>query len=62
MMVARDPLNQGPAVVNRLQTTSEDEEKLFLQGELNKIARKRKQQESLFLMPPSESGRHLQHS
>ena len=55
-MVARDPLNQGAAIVNPLVPHTEDEKQIFQQGVLNKLSRKLVQDESLFLQPPNETG------
>ena len=55
-MVARDPLNQGSAIVNPLVYETPEEQKIYQAGEVNKLHRKLIQEESLFRVPPNESG------
>lgn len=55
-MVARDPLNQGSAVINPLVCDSEEEKRIFHQGEVSKLSRKLIQEESLFVSPPNDTG------
>ncbi|XP_042867568.1 acyl-coenzyme A thioesterase 9, mitochondrial-like isoform X2 [Penaeus japonicus] len=61
VMVARDPLNQGSAVVNPLVPETAEEKRLFHAGEVNKLHRKVIQQESLFRVPPNETEKSLVH-
>lgn len=56
VMVARDPLNQGSAVVNPLVCETLEEKKIYQTGEVNKLHRKMLQEESLFRVPPNETG------
>lgn len=56
VMVARDPLNQGSALVNPLVPETAEEKRIFQAGEINKLHRKVIQQESLFRVPPNETG------
>ena len=61
MFVAKDPLNKGAGVVNRLQADT-TEEKLFLEkGEANYIVRKHQAKDSLFKNPPTEEEKKLIH-
>ncbi|KAF2349945.1 HotDog domain [Trinorchestia longiramus] len=61
VFVARDPLNQGPALVNRLVPHTEEEKAIFEQGVRNKLARKIVKEESLFRQPPNETEKSLVH-
>lgn len=61
VMVARDPLNRGSAVLNPLTLETPEEKKLFEQGERNKLARKSSAKDSLFKNPPSEEEKMLIH-
>lgn len=55
-MVARDPLNQGSAPVNPLVCETPEEKEIFHAGEVNKLQRRMIDAESLFKIPPNESG------
>ena len=57
VMVARDPLNQGSAIINPLGASSEEEENIVKQGNINKIIRRQVQQECLFQNSPNETGK-----
>ncbi|XP_047482687.1 acyl-coenzyme A thioesterase 9, mitochondrial-like isoform X2 [Penaeus chinensis] len=61
VMVARDPLNQGSALVNPLVPETAEEKRIFQAGEINKLHRKVIQQESLFRVPPNETEKSLVH-
>ncbi|XP_045623522.1 acyl-coenzyme A thioesterase 9, mitochondrial isoform X1 [Procambarus clarkii] len=61
VMVARDPLNQGSVVVNKLVCESPEERKIYQAGEINKLHRKVIQEESLFRVPPNETEKTLVH-
>ncbi|XP_069993606.1 acyl-coenzyme A thioesterase 9, mitochondrial [Penaeus vannamei] len=61
VMVARDPLNQGSALVNPLVPETPEEKRIFQAGEINKLHRRVIQQESLFRVPPNESEKSLVH-
>ncbi|XP_050699607.1 acyl-coenzyme A thioesterase 9, mitochondrial-like isoform X1 [Eriocheir sinensis] len=61
VMVARDPLNQGSAIVNPLVCETPEEQKIFQAGEVNKLHRKVLQEESLFRVPPNETEKTLVH-
>ena len=56
VMVARDPMNQGSAIINPLIATNDDEKEILQLGDLNKLNRKLLQEESLFKIPPNETG------
>lgn len=59
VMVARDPLNQGSAPVNPLVCETPEEKEIFHAGEVNKLQRKMVDAESLFKIPPNESGYYM---
>ncbi|KAK7074699.1 Acyl-coenzyme A thioesterase 9, mitochondrial [Halocaridina rubra] len=61
VMVARDPLNQGSAIINPLVPDSEEEKELYQAGETNKLHRLRVKEESLFRVPPNETEKTLIH-
>nr|XP_053642235.1 acyl-coenzyme A thioesterase 9, mitochondrial-like isoform X2 [Cherax quadricarinatus]XP_053642236.1 acyl-coenzyme A thioesterase 9, mitochondrial-like isoform X2 [Cherax quadricarinatus] len=61
VMVARDPLNQGSALVNKLTCETPQEQKLYQAGEINKFHRKHIQEVSLFKVPPNETEKTLVH-
>ncbi|XP_018012625.1 acyl-coenzyme A thioesterase 9, mitochondrial-like [Hyalella azteca] len=61
VFVARDPLNQGAAIINKLVPNTEEEKKIFEQGVLNKLSRKIVKEESLFKQPPNETEKNLVH-
>lgn len=61
VFVARDPLNQGAAIINKLVPHTEEEKKIFDQGVLNKLSRKIVKEESLFRQPPNETEKSLVH-
>ncbi|XP_063886581.1 acyl-coenzyme A thioesterase 9, mitochondrial-like isoform X3 [Scylla paramamosain] len=61
VMVARDPLNQGSAVVNPLVCETPEEKRIYQAGEVNKLHRKMLQEESLFRVPPNETEKTLVH-
>ena len=47
---------QGPAIINPLVPTTEEERVVFHQGKLNKLSRKLSKDQSLFHQPPNETG------
>lgn len=55
VMVARDPLNQGSAIVNPLVPETAEERKLYQAGEIHKLHRQQVKEESLFRVPPNET-------
>ena len=61
VMVAKDPLNKGAGVVNRLITKSKEEQILLEKGEANYIVRKTQSKDSLFKNPPSIEENKLIH-
>ncbi|KAB7504898.1 Acyl-coenzyme A thioesterase 9, mitochondrial, partial [Armadillidium nasatum] len=61
VMVARDPLNQGSAVINPLVCDTEEEKRIFHQGEVSKLSRKLIQEESLFVSPPNDTEKTIVH-
>jgi len=61
VMVSRDPMNKGSAIVNRLVAETDEEKNLFQKGEENKQMRLRTQSQSLMRQPPSESERLVIH-
>jgi len=61
VMVSRDPLNKGSAIVNRLIAETDEEKALFKKGEENKERRLQMQSKSLMRQPPSESERLVIH-
>lgn len=54
VLVARDPLNRGSAVINPMEVQTPQEKHLFQKGEENKIRRYSMSQDSLFRVPPSK--------
>ncbi|CAL4097130.1 unnamed protein product, partial [Meganyctiphanes norvegica] len=61
VLVARDPLNQGPAIVNSLVCETVEDKRIYHQGEINKLHRKHFAKEGLFQAPPSETEKNLVH-
>ncbi|XP_032787008.1 acyl-coenzyme A thioesterase 9, mitochondrial isoform X1 [Daphnia magna] len=61
VMVSRDPMNKGSAIVNQLLPETEGEKALFRKGEENKERRTQMQTTSLFRKPPSEQERLIIH-
>ena len=61
VMVAKDPLNEGNGVVNRLITESPEEKRLFDLGQENYIIRKNQSKDSLFKSPPNPEENQLIH-
>ncbi|XP_064090301.1 acyl-coenzyme A thioesterase 9, mitochondrial-like isoform X2 [Macrobrachium nipponense] len=55
VMVARDPLNQGSAIINPLVPETAEERKLYQAGEIHKLHRQQVKEESLFRVPPNET-------
>eukprot|EP00088_Acartia_fossae_P059422 TRINITY_DN7051_c0_g1_i1.p1 TRINITY_DN7051_c0_g1~~TRINITY_DN7051_c0_g1_i1.p1 ORF type:complete len:442 (-),score=92.43 TRINITY_DN7051_c0_g1_i1:220-1515(-) len=53
VLVARDPLNRGSAVLNPLERGSQEEEDIYQRGEQNKVRRFAMSQDSLFRVPPT---------
>ncbi|GAB6025161.1 Acyl-coenzyme A thioesterase 9, mitochondrial [Chamberlinius hualienensis] len=62
VMVARNPLNDGSAFINPLQLDSDEDKKIFAEGEVNSLRRKKLADESLLKHPPNEEERELVHS
>ena len=61
VMVAKDPLNEGNGVVNRLVTESPEEKRLYNLGQENYIIRKNQSKDSLFKSPPNPEENQLIH-
>ena len=61
ILVAKDPLNKGAGVVNRLITDTPEEKILLEKGQQNYIIRKTQSKDSLFKMPPSEEESKVVH-
>nr|CAH0100913.1 unnamed protein product [Daphnia galeata] len=61
VMVSRDSMNKGSAIVNKLVPETDEEKALFLKGEENKERRGKMQTTSLFRKPPSEQERLIIH-
>ncbi|XP_046645091.1 acyl-coenzyme A thioesterase 9, mitochondrial-like [Daphnia pulicaria] len=61
VMVSRDSMNKGSAIVNRLVPETDEEKALFRKGEENKERRAKMQTTSLFRKPPSEQERLIIH-
>ncbi|XP_054830289.1 acyl-coenzyme A thioesterase 9, mitochondrial isoform X2 [Eublepharis macularius] len=61
VMVARDPENKRPAFVNPLIPEGPEEEKIFKEGELNKIRRTDFSKASLLKMAPTAEERTIVH-
>ncbi|XP_065560986.1 acyl-coenzyme A thioesterase 9, mitochondrial-like isoform X2 [Artemia franciscana] len=61
VLVARDPLNKGSAIINPLIIETEKEKECYLRGEENKKRRLLMERESLIKLPPSEDERQLIH-
>ncbi|XP_071514501.1 acyl-coenzyme A thioesterase 9, mitochondrial-like isoform X1 [Panulirus ornatus] len=61
VLVARDHLNQGSAIINPLVCETSEERKIYHAGEVNKLHRKLIQEESLFRVPPNETEKTLVH-
>ncbi|XP_068219117.1 acyl-coenzyme A thioesterase 9, mitochondrial-like isoform X1 [Palaemon carinicauda] len=55
VMVARDPLNQGSAIINPLVPETGEERKVYQTGEIHKLHRQQVKEESLFRVPPNET-------
>ena len=53
VLVAKDPLNEGAGVVNRLLAETPEEKRLLEKGQENYIIRKHQSKDSLFKAPPS---------
>ena len=60
-MVAKDPMNKGAGVVNRLLTETPEEKMLLAKGQENYIFRKNQSKDSLFKTPPSVEENRLIH-
>nr|XP_056717851.1 acyl-coenzyme A thioesterase 9, mitochondrial isoform X1 [Euleptes europaea]XP_056717852.1 acyl-coenzyme A thioesterase 9, mitochondrial isoform X1 [Euleptes europaea] len=61
VMVARDPENKRPAFVNPLIPEGSEEEKIFKEGELNKVRRTDFSKASLLKMAPTAEERTIVH-
>ena len=61
VMVAKDPMNKGAGVVNRLLTETPEEKMLLAKGQENYIFRKNQSKDSLFKTPPSVEENRLIH-
>ncbi|XP_062982546.1 acyl-coenzyme A thioesterase 9, mitochondrial isoform X3 [Elgaria multicarinata webbii] len=61
VMVARDPENKRPAFVNPLVLETPEEEKIFKEGEMNKIRRVDSSRASLLKMAPTADERNIVH-
>ncbi|XP_053403174.1 acyl-coenzyme A thioesterase 9, mitochondrial-like [Mercenaria mercenaria] len=62
LMVARNPITKGSAVVNKLQPEGPEEEKLFSLGEESKAKRMLESQKTLLKTAPDEEERLLIHN
>jgi len=62
VLVARDPLNRGSAVLNPMKLVTEEEEELFKEGRDNKLRRSSMAHDSLFKVPPNEDEQKLIHN
>ncbi|XP_072850390.2 acyl-coenzyme A thioesterase 9, mitochondrial isoform X4 [Pogona vitticeps] len=62
VMVARDPENKRPAFVNPLILETPEEEKIFKEGEMNKIRRIDSSKASLLKMAPTAEERNIVHN
>ena len=62
VLVAKDPLNKGAGVVNRLQADTEEEKALLEKGQENYLIRKNQAKDSLFKNAPSEEEKELIHN
>jgi len=61
VLVARNPLNSGSAVLNPMKTETAEEKELFEKGEENKVRRSAMSQDSLFLLPPAQEEQDIIH-
>ncbi|TNM96112.1 hypothetical protein fugu_015773 [Takifugu bimaculatus] len=62
VMVARDPENKRAAFVNPLRPDGPEEEKLFQEGEANKLRRVELSTASLLKVAPTDEERKIVHS
>lgn len=62
LMVARNPLTKGSAVINRLQPEGVQEERIFKLGEESRTKRKIETQKTLLKSPPDEEEKLLIHN
>ncbi|CAG2234294.1 ACOT9 [Mytilus edulis] len=61
VMVARNPLTKKSAFINALQLTSQEEEKIFELGEVNKVKRQGEAKRNLLKTPPHENEIQIVH-
>ncbi|XP_071168877.1 acyl-coenzyme A thioesterase 9, mitochondrial-like isoform X2 [Mytilus edulis] len=61
VMVARNPLTKKSAFINALQLTSQEEEKIFELGEVNKVKRQEEAKRNLLKTPPHENEIQIVH-
>lgn len=62
LMVARNPVTKGSAVINKLEPEGPEEKKLFMLGEENNLRRKLEGQKTLLKTPPDEHEKLLIHN
>jgi len=61
VLVARDPLNRGSAVLNPLDIVTSEEKEIYEKGIQNKVRRQAMSQDSLFRLPPSAAEQEIIH-
>lgn len=61
VMVARSLQDGSACFVNKIETITEEEKDYFRKGEINKITRRKKKEESLFKMSPTAEERDVIH-
>ncbi|KAK2144553.1 hypothetical protein LSH36_748g02081 [Paralvinella palmiformis] len=61
LMVARNPQTKGKAYISPLELITEEERKLFVEGEANKAKRQQENEKSLLRTPPTEQERRIIH-
>ena len=61
VIVAKDALNQGTALINPLKATNDLEKRIFAEGQSRYEYRKNKFKDSLFQNPPSEEEKNIIH-
>ena len=61
VMVARSLKDGSATVVNKLELLNDEEKEYFNRGEVNKVMRRKKMDESLFKIPPTAEERNIIH-
>ncbi|ODN03305.1 Acyl-coenzyme A thioesterase 9, mitochondrial [Orchesella cincta] len=61
VLVARDSMNRGPAIINPLKADTNEEQEFLNIGKIRQQVRKEREEENIFKKPPNEEERKIIH-